>query len=396
MAPLGHFKDVLSRFEQIISTSRMNITLTPLSFDIEEFVQPVLEDAITGTDPRADISPASRYYLLKDIRNSARAKERNALIDEEDIHSIASEWRPILEQVPQSLKDDSKDLEFVAWFIEALCRLHGFKGLAFGFTLAAELIERYWDELFPVPDPDDLSERLAPLIGLNGIDSEGSLIQPIKSILITEGINEGPFSTWQYEQAFEVDRLDEQKQKKRFEAGAISLEALELSIKETPDDFYLQLSSDIDAAIIAFSRLSRAMDNAMNGDPQPTSYISKSLAVCDASIKKVAKVILQKSADNLQAQAETVNETDEPQAEASADNSEKLQQQVNSREQAINNLDKIAEFFRKTEPHSPMSYAIEQVIRWSDLSLPELLQELIVDGEARNGFFKLSGIKTED
>ncbi len=52
-------------------------------------------------------------------------------------------------------------------------------------------------------------------------------------------------------------------------------------------------------------------------------------------------------------------------------------------------------FFRKTEPHSPMSYAIEQVIRWSDLSLPELLQELIQDGEARNGFFKLSGIKTE-
>ena len=43
-----------------------------------------------------------------------------------------------------------------------------------------------------------------------------------------------------------------------------------------------------------------------------------------------------------------------------------------------------------------MSYAIEQVVRWSELSLPELLQELIVDGDARNGFLKLSGIKTED
>ena len=43
-----------------------------------------------------------------------------------------------------------------------------------------------------------------------------------------------------------------------------------------------------------------------------------------------------------------------------------------------------------------MSYAIEQVIRWSELSLPELLEELIVDGEARSGFFKLSGIRTDD
>ena len=73
-----------------------------------------------------------------------------------------------------------------------------------------------------------------------------------------------------------------------------------------------------------------------------------------------------------------------------------IAKQMNSRTQAIEQLDLVAEFFRKTEPHSPMSYAIEQVVRWSGLSLPELLQELITDGDARNGYFKLSGIKTEE
>ena len=65
-------------------------------------------------------------------------------------------------------------------------------------------------------------------------------------------------------------------------------------------------------------------------------------------------------------------------------------------ENAIKKLQEIATFFRKTEPHSPMSYTIEQVIRWSELSLPELLNELITDSDARTGYFKLSGIKISE
>ncbi|WP_236702528.1 type VI secretion system protein TssA [Thalassomonas actiniarum] len=372
--------------------------MNPLTLVLDEFIQPISDTAPTGTDPRADVSPTSAYYLLKDIRNSARAKERNALVDDESLLSLAPEWRPVLEQVPQALKTSGKDLEFVAWLIEALCRLHGFEGLAFGFNLGAELIERYWQDLYPTPDPGDLSERLAPLIGLNGIESEGSLIQPIKAILITGGSSEEPFASWQYEQALEVDRLDSEKQQKRFEVGAVSLEAVQISIKETSADFYVKLNRDVDAAISAFGRLSSAMDSAMAGEPQPTSYISKALAGCANHIKSIAKDILsQAAADEVDPeQAEVTNKEEANVSPLDIAAAACALEQLNSREQAIKNLDHIAEFFRKTEPHSPMSYAIEQVIRWSELSLPELLQELIVDGEARNGFFKLSGIKIDD
>ncbi len=376
----------------------MNISLNPLTLVLDEFIQPISDTAPTGTDPRADVSPTSAYYLLKDIRNSARAKERNALVDDESLLSLAGEWRPVLEQVPPALKTSGKDLEFVAWLIEALCRLHGFEGLAFGFNLGAELIERYWQDLYPTPDPTDLSERLAPLIGLNGIESEGSLIQPIKAILISQGSSEEPFASWQYEQALEVDRLDSEKQQKRFEAGAVSLEAVQLSIKETPADFYLKLNRDVDAAVSAFERLSSVMDSAMAGEPQPTSYISKTLAGCANHIKSIAKDILsQAAADDVDPEQEiSTNKEEANVSPLDIAAAACALEQLNSREQAIKNLDHIAEFFRKTEPHSPMSYAIEQVIRWSELSLPELLQELIVDGEARNGFFKLSGIKIDE
>lgn len=368
-----------------------SLDLSVQTLNIEALLQPINDDVETGTNPRDDVSPTSTYYLLKDIRNTARAKERKALVNEENLLTIATDWRPILEQVPDVLQNHCKDLEFVAWFIEALCRLQGFKGLTLGFTLASELIERYWDNLFPFPDSNDLSERLAPLIGLNGIDSEGSLIQPIKAILIIEGQSEGPFSTWQYEQALEVDRLDKEKQVKRFESGAVSLEDVDIAIKETSDSFFIELNDDIDASLLAFNRLSTVMDAAMGGAPQPTSYISKAIQSCSLCVKQLAEKVLKKAAES-----KAVEQIEDiPNIEENISTIQGANQQINSREKAIQSLDTIAAFFRKTEPHSPMSYAIEQVIRWSDLSLPELLQELIQDGEARNGFFKLSGIKTE-
>lgn len=358
-------------------------------FTVDDLCSQIPGDSVSGIDPRSDISPSSTYYLLKDVRNNARADERKALIDEESLASVIAEWQPILDQVPDALINHCKDIELTAWYIEALCRKFGFKGLTFGFELATKLIEIYWDDLFPMPDDSDLSERIAPLAGLNGIDGPGSLITPIKSILITDGGEN--FSTWQYEQACEIDRLDSDKKKKKIANGGIDLSDVEQSVLETDKSFYIELTQDIQSAIQAFSLLSIAMDKAMLGEPQPTSYIRKSLDSCSHALKHMTKDML------LEVEIIEVidEEVDEIQDQAEPAQKSKLDEQINTREQALAKLDEIAKFFRKTEPHSPMSYAIEQVVRWSELSLPELLQELIVDGDARNGFFKLSGIKSE-
>lgn len=76
--------------------------------------------------------------------------------------------------------------------------------------------------------------------------------------------------------------------------------------------------------------------------------------------------------------------------------SKNLSAQLNSRQEAINHLKTVATFFKTTEPHSPMAYGIEQVIRWSEMPLPDLLKELIADGEARKGYFRLVGIVQDD
>ena len=56
----------------------------------------------------------------------------------------------------------------------------------------------------------------------------------------------------------------------------------------------------------------------------------------------------------------------------------------------------VARFFRKTEPHSPVSYALEQVVKWGKMSLPDLLKELIQDSSARDDMFRHVGISESD
>ncbi|NJM32313.1 MAG: hypothetical protein HC848_04885, partial [Limnobacter sp.] len=55
---------------------------------------------------------------------------------------------------------------------------------------------------------------------------------------------------------------------------------------------------------------------------------------------------------------------------------------LENRQQALKQLQQVADFFRENEPHSPMSYAIERTVRWGQLPLIELMKELITDANA--------------
>lgn len=78
---------------------------------------------------------------------------------------------------------------------------------------------------------------------------------------------------------------------------------------------------------------------------------------------------------------------------ASATASVSVEGQIRTREDAFRTLQKVAEFFRQTEPHSPISYTLEDVVRRGRMPLPALLAELMPDQEARRTFLVAAGIK---
>ena len=55
--------------------------------------------------------------------------------------------------------------------------------------------------------------------------------------------------------------------------------------------------------------------------------------------------------------------------------------QIVSREDALRALGEIANFFRRTEPHSPLSYTLDEAVRRGRMTWPELLAEVVADTE---------------
>jgi type VI secretion system protein ImpA len=64
-----------------------------------------------------------------------------------------------------------------------------------------------------------------------------------------------------------------------------------------------------------------------------------------------------------------------------------------TRDDMLRDLGRIADFFRRTEPHSPLAYTLDEAVRRGRMSWPELLAEIVPDETARNQMLVQLGIK---
>ncbi len=369
---------------------------SPEVLDFARLLLPVQGPVAAGVDLRSDSSPNSLYYLIKDARSAARAAERQIVMDEDE-PSAKPDWRPVLEHAKKALAEKTKDLEIAAYLIEALVRLHGFDGLRDGFRLASGLVEQFWDGLYPLPDEDGLATRVAPITSLNGDDAEGTLIAPIALVPLTEGSSVGPFALYHYQQAQSLGQIqDEQAREKRVKRGAVSLESISRAVTETPASFFVTLVQDLTKCQEEFTKLNALLEEKCGSRAPPSSNLRSALSACLEAINYVARDKLRSA----QAQAELETEGEQAPVDgsgaAASGGSAEHGGAIRTREDAFRTLLRVADYFRRMEPHTPVSYTLEQVVRWGRMSLPELLTELIPEDKSRQGFFKQVGIRATE
>lgn len=367
------------------------------SENLQGLLEPISGENPAGSDIRQDASPSSIYYKIKGARGDARADERRVLMEDDraSMGKLMPGWETVLELAPVILSQHSKDLEIVAWYTEGKLRAAGFEGLRDAFRVTRELIERYWDNLYPMPDEDGIVTRVAPLTGLNGDNAEGTLIAPIYQVLITQGYTDQPYATWHYQQAFDLSKvLDDEKREARIKNGAITMSQIERSATETSVPFYENLIASLDQCIDEYQQLCKVLDAKAGAEAPPSSNIRNALKKVRDTVGFLTKDMFANSPSETAPASDGGSASSTP---ARGSNSN-VPDVINSREDAVRALLKVAEFFRKTEPHSPVSYSLEQAIRWSRMSLPELLAQLIPDESARNEYFRLTGVipKTEN
>lgn len=378
---------------------------SPAVLDFESLLRPISEEQPSGAELRDDPALGRLFFQLKDARETARVAEsqifRQQLAQDdaaiyEDI--APPKWGEVRDQATTIIAEHSKDLWIAAWLIEALARLHGFAGLRDGFRLTRQICEQYWDSIHPFPDEDDgITWTVSQLAGLNGEDGDGALLAPISNIPITPSTRSyRPLSTFDMIEAETLSKSpDLEMRARRMEQGAVLPEDFDKVVREATPEQFGEILEDLQQARDEFDKLTAVLDDQCGKGPDgyhlspPSSAIARALEDVHSRVKSLTSGVFPTAE-----QAETADAGG--QGENRGPSSGRFPDSVGTREEAFRTLLKVADFFRRTEPHSPVSYSLEQAVRWGKMSLPELMKDLIGDDHARTELFRRAGIETPE
>lgn len=337
-----------------------------------EIANVIEQDSPCGKNIRNSFEYKELYFRIKDARNAARAAERGVVPGER--LGIAPSWVDVSNLGMHALASVSKDLEVLAWVAEAQLRLHGFRALGEVYAAAALLLNNHWEHIHSIGDTPE--ERFAPLAGLNGLGSEGTIIQAIRLSPLVPAAKFGQFSLWDFQLG---QRSGEAERRKELQ------EAVDRAGREAMAAHL----ADLCACIADFDALTSLLDERLGDEAPPSSNTRSVLLETAAAIRTLAGI-------DASADAASDAET-EPHQDAGSQQPILVNVAhgggITSREEAFDLLLSVARYFRRSEPHSPISQSIETLVRRGRMDFTELLAELLPEQNTRNAVLTAAGIQ---
>lgn len=352
---------------------------SPGVLDLDRLLAPVEGASPCGENLRWD-------PLYDEIRKARREDDRDALGSDSPVQA---DWAAVLDKATGALAARSKDLMLAGFVVEALVQLYGYRGLRDGLRVVNGLLEAYWDELHPLPDEDDLEPRAAPLVWLTEADRGARLPNRLREVAMAVGNVNGAVPSWAYWKSRYITPRNETEDDTAYEQRRAEAEgrakAFEQAVAATPLAYYAALKDDLTDCLAELRRLDNLLDRRMGRNAPGTAAIRQSLDECTALVNRILKDkggVPETTADSGPAAADTTTAAGGMAAGTGP---------INSRDEALRRLAEVAAFFRKTEPHSPISYLVQRATAWGRMSLEELVTEIVKDQTTREQIGELLG-----
>jgi len=367
--------------------------------DLEALLAPLPGGEGGGEDVREDYAPTSVYQRIRTQRNDARAGERAIDGDDPDANpaAVQAAWREVKKIGIECLNTKAKDFEVAAWITEALMRLDGLPGLTDGARLITGLCRTYWENGYPKLDGEDgVDGRAAPIGGLSGDSADGTIMAAIRRYPLFRRADGQPCGLFNWQRAEEAAGIgDAARREARIKSGVPVFEDLQ---NEARADVQTMRSVGIEArgALAAWAEMDGALSERLGADAPSMRRVSEALE----AIIEISTAIAGAPPPEATAQ-ETEEAMPEGDAAAGAEGAAGAAvagapRAMRTREDAIRQLESIAEFFRKTEPHSPLAFTLDDAVRRARMPLPDLLAEILPDAGARKTMLTVLGIRVTE
>lgn len=283
--------------------------------------------------------------------------------------------------VALDLLNQSKDLRIVVGLIRCLVAKHGLMGCELGFKLLTEILEKYWDTLYPVPeDEDDYIVRVNALSPLN--DWSETLVFLVQTTVIASRSNKLNF------RAFGVAA---NKLQPRDSEQVLSTTQLKYVISETSQETKDNLLSLIVNMASHVAKIKKKYDETIGIVPDFSAllgvlnWVKPYLNTAENKSDSI-QVSQEKEVENVATTITVVDTT------KNTDN--KMMKKLSTREDAIEILEEICVFLEQSEPAHPAPLFIRRGQKLLGMNFLEIVKELSPD--AYDEVCKLGGVNQDD
>jgi type VI secretion system protein ImpA len=273
-------------------------------------------------------------------------------------------------------------LRLAGWWTEAVAHLNGYGGLADGVKLSRELCERYWDALHPRLEGSDAELRVGSLTWLLAL--VGALASGLP--VLKRGDQGLPLTEIEAARTRPANDADPQQ------VGKLNTDQLAKALRETPAARIAQMRDDGRRVQAELLLLQQVVDAQLGADGPGFTAARRAVEQAVHGLERLARDAglgdAEPAAGPGASQADAAGGQASGQAVAGA-----APGALATRAQALTQLRQVADFFRRTEPHSPVAYLADKAARGGDMPLHVWLRAVMKDPGALTQLEDMLGVE---
>jgi type VI secretion system protein ImpA len=352
------------------------------TLDVESLVTP-----IAGANPSgASLRYAGTYDAIQEAR---RADDALAQGDWQHATKV-SDWRAVIDLATTALATRTKDLQIAAWLLEAAVKTHGFAGFRDGLRLVRELMDGFWDTVYPEAEDGDLEFRAAPIEWMND-----RLPEAVKAVPIARSSAGDQYAWWHWHESRTVENLGRQNPEARELAlaeGKISGEEFDKAVAALPRPHWEDLVQSLGEAWDELTQLDASIDARFGRNAPSLVALKKATEEVRTLVESIVKRKRELEPGGAPTGSPVVEDGVPELREAPGESPGGMPR---DRAAALRQLAEVAAFFRRTEPHSPVAYLVQRAVQWGHMPLEAWLKEVINDGSVLAHVRETLGLKED-
>lgn len=273
------------------------------------------------------------------------------------------EWAEIRDQAAEALTK-SKDLRLLAHLGAAVLRTEGLGAFSETVAVASDWIDTFWSGVYPVVDEDAILRRNA----LNCFADQIAVIDGLRRAPLVTSRQHGTVSLRDVE--ISSGHVQPGNGETRRDEGQIAA-----TFAAMPFDELQQVKERVEKTVAALQRIDAKM--RLEGGPEAAPTFDP----LSAQLLKMVRVLRTRLASRPEASAAESGEADASQGEGGGPPIHVGA--IRSRQEAIRALDAVADFFRRTEPSSPIPLLLDRARRLVSKDFLEVLADIAPDALAQ-------------